>query len=164
MGRVALARVDARLIHGQVMVTLVKSVGANAIFVADNQAAHDDFTKNILISAGSKGGQKTRVLKEDGAVRYWNDRQYDDYNVLLLTKNIKIMHDIITSGVPVDDLNIGGAPQQPGKTSVIKEVFITEEEINLLNDLSENHGVNVYFQATPSSTKVSLKEANKMFK
>ena len=74
------------------------------------------------------------------------------------------MHDIITSGVPVDDLNIGGAPQQPGKTSVIKEVFITEEEINLLNDLSENHGVNVYFQATPSSTKVSLKEANKMFK
>ncbi len=33
MGKVVIARVDARLIHGQVMTNLSKSAGANAIFV-----------------------------------------------------------------------------------------------------------------------------------
>ena len=95
MGKVVLARVDARLIHGQVMTSLSKSAGATAIFVADDPAAHDPFTKNIILGAGSRTGLKVRVLKEDGAVRYWNDRQYDDYHVILLTKSSEVMADII---------------------------------------------------------------------
>ncbi len=71
MGKVVIARVDARLIHGQVMTNLSKSAGANAIFVADDAAAHDEFTKNIILGAGGRTGLKVRVLKEEGAVRYW---------------------------------------------------------------------------------------------
>lgn len=163
MGEVVLARVDARLIHGQVMTTLANSAGATAIFVADNQAAHDPFTKNILIGAGSKTGLKIRVLKEDGAIRYWNDRKYDDYKVILLTKTIEVMADIIRGGVPVKKLNLGGIPQKPGLTSVIKEVSITKEQLDTLIDLNENYGVDIYFQAIPSSKKVTLKEAISMF-
>ncbi|WP_173649859.1 PTS system mannose/fructose/N-acetylgalactosamine-transporter subunit IIB [Faecalicoccus pleomorphus] len=163
MGKVVLARVDTRLIHGQVMTSLSKSAGATAIFVADNPSAHDEFTKNILLGAGSRTGLKVRVLKEDGAVRYWNDRQYDNYNVILLTKTIEVMAEIIRSGVPVKNLNLGGIPQRPGLTPVIKEVSITKEQLEILKDLRDNYGVNVYFQAIPSSKKVSLAEAEKLF-
>ncbi len=163
MGQVVLARVDTRLIHGQVMTSLSKSAGATAIFVADNPSAHDEFTKNILLGAGSRTGLKVRVLKEDGAVRYWNDRQYDNYNVILLTKTIEVMAEIIRSGVPVKNLNLGGIPQRPGLTPVIKEVSITKEQLEILKDLRDNYGVNVYFQAIPSSKKVSLAEAEKLF-
>ena len=163
MGIVVLARVDTRLIHGQVMTSLSKSAGATAIFVADNPSAHDEFTKNILLGAGSRTGLKVRVLKEDGAVRYWNDRQYDNYNVILLTKTIEVMAEIIRSGVPVKNLNLGGIPQRPGLTPVIKEVSITKEQLEILKDLRDNYGVNVYFQAIPSSKKVSLAEAEKLF-
>ena len=48
MGKVVLARVDSRLIHGQVATNVSKSVGANALFVADDVSAHDEFTKNII--------------------------------------------------------------------------------------------------------------------
>lgn len=163
MGKVVLARVDTRLIHGQVMTSLSKSAGATAIFVADNPSAHDEFTKNILLGAGSRTGLKVRVLKEDGAVRYWNDRQYDNYNVILLTKTIEVMAEIIRSGVPVKNLNLGGIPQRPGLTPVIKEVSITKEQLEILKDLRDNYGVNVYFQAIPSSKKVTLAEAEKLF-
>ena len=129
MGKVVLARVDARLIHGQVMTSLSKSAGATAIFVADDPAAHDPFTKNIILGAGSRTGLKVRVLKEDGAVRYWNDRQYDDYHVILLTKSIEVMADIIRGGVPMKELNLGGIPQKPGLTSIIKEVAINKEQL-----------------------------------
>lgn len=163
MGKVVLARVDARLIHGQVMTSLSKSAGANAIFVADNSSANDAFTKNIILGAGSRTGLKVRVLKEDGAVRYWNDRQYDDFNVILLTKSISVMAEIIKGGVPIGELNLGGLPQRPGLTSIIKEVSISEEELDILVELQEKYGVDIYAQAIPSSKKVSLKEAMKLF-
>lgn len=163
MGKVVLARVDARLIHGQVMTSLSKSSGATAIFVADNQIAYDDFTKNIILGAGSRTGLKVRVLKEDGAVRYWHDRQYDNYNVILLTKTIEVMADIIKGGVPVRELNLGGIPQKPGLVPVIKEVSINKKQLDVLKELRDNFNVNIYFQAIPSSKKVTLAEAEKLF-
>lgn len=163
MGKIVLARVDARLIHGQVMTSLTKSAGATAIFVADNASANDPFTKNIILGAGSRTGLKVRVLKEDGAVRYWNDRQYDDYNVILLTKSIEAMVDIIKGGVPVKELNLGGIPLRPGLTSVIKEVAINQEQLAMLHDLKRTFPIDIYFQAIPSSRKVTLAEAAKLF-
>ncbi len=163
MGKVVLARVDARLIHGQVMTGLSKSAGATAIFVADNAAAHDPFTKNIILQAGSRTGLKVRVLKEDGAVRYWKDRAYDDYHVILLTKSIEVMAEIIRGGVPVRELNLGGIPQKPGLTSIIKEVAINKEQLKLLQELQSEYDIDIYFQAIPSSRRGSLKEAAKLF-
>ena len=64
MGKVVLARVDSRLIHGQVATNVSKSVGANALFVADDVSAHDEFTKNIILGAASRTGYKIRVLKK----------------------------------------------------------------------------------------------------
>ena len=147
MGKVVLARVDARLIHGQVMTGLSKSAGATAIFVADNAAAHDPFTKNIILQAGSRTGLKVRVLKEDGAVRYWKDRAYDDYHVILLTKSIEVMAEIIRGGVPVRELNLGGIPQKPGLTSIIKEVAINKEQLKLLQELQSEYDIDIYFHA-----------------
>lgn len=163
MGKIVLARVDSRLIHGQVATNVSKSVGANALFVADDISAHDEFTKNIIISAGSQTGHKVRVLKEDGAVRYWNDRQYDDFNVMLITKTIETMYKIIKAGVPVKELNIGGIPQTSGKVKIINEVSINKGQLDLLIDLNKSFNINIYFQATPSLKKVSLDEAIKMF-
>ncbi len=163
MGKVVLARVDSRLIHGQVATNVSKSAGANALFVADDVSANDEFTKNIIISAGSQTGHKVRVLKEDGAVRYWNDRQYDEFNVMLITKSIEVMYKILKAGVPVAELNIGGIPQTDGTIKVINEVSINQAQLDLLVDLKQSLGINIYFQATPSLKKVSLDEAVKLF-
>lgn len=162
MGKVVLARVDSRLIHGQVATNVSKAAGANAIFVADDVSANDDFTKNIIIGAGAQTGHKIRVLKEDGAVRYWNDRQYDDFKVILIAKSIEIMHKILKAGVPVAELNIGGLPQTPGTTKIINEVAINKQQLALLIDIRDSLGIDVYFQATPSLKKVSLDDAIKM--
>ncbi|MFP3153849.1 PTS sugar transporter subunit IIB [Lachnospiraceae bacterium ZAX-1] len=163
MGKVVIARVDARLIHGQVMTNLSKSAGANAIFVADDVAAHDEFTKNIILGAGSRTGLKVRVLKEEGAVRYWKDRQYDDYSVIMLTKTIDAMAELIEQGVPIADLNLGGIPQRPGLTPIIKEVSINKAQLDRLLEVESKFHTNIYFQAIPSSKKVSLKDAAKIF-
>lgn len=58
MGVVNLARVDERLIHGQVMMTLSKRNGVDSIFVVDDVVAKDKFMKDLYKSAGSRTGQK----------------------------------------------------------------------------------------------------------
>lgn len=52
MGVVNLARVDERLIHGQVMVTLSQKSGVNSIFVVDEVVAKDKFMRDLYKNAG----------------------------------------------------------------------------------------------------------------
>lgn len=54
MGQVHLARVDERLVHGQVMTNLSKSAGANSIFIVDDGVAKDAFMKMIFVNSGSR--------------------------------------------------------------------------------------------------------------
>ena len=51
MGVVNLARVDERLIHGQVMVTLSQKNGVNSIFVVDEVVAKDKFMRDLYKNA-----------------------------------------------------------------------------------------------------------------
>ncbi|AEB06802.1 PTS system sorbose subfamily IIB component [Coriobacterium glomerans PW2] len=162
MGEIVLARVDARLIHGQVMTNLSKSAGATAIFVVDDASAHDDFMKNVILGAGSRTGLKCRVLKEEGAIRYWCDRRYDDYKVILLTKSIEKMAYLIEGGVPIKSVNLGGVPRRPETTEIIKAVAIDNEEYQLLRHLERSFGIEIYFQSTPSLPKLSLAEAGRI--
>ena len=62
MGVVNLARVDERLIHGQVMMTLSQKSGVNSIFVVDEVVAKDKFMRDLYKNAGSRTGQKTIVV------------------------------------------------------------------------------------------------------
>ena len=47
MGKVVLGRVDERLIHGQVMITLSQKDGVNSIFVVDDVVYNETFMKDL---------------------------------------------------------------------------------------------------------------------
>ena len=58
MATINLARIDDRLIHGQVMQVWSKGNGTNTIYVVDDATAKDPFMKEIYESAQSTGGLK----------------------------------------------------------------------------------------------------------
>ena len=76
MGQINLARVDERLIHGQVMLTLSQRNGVNSIFVVDDVVAKDKFMKDLYKSAGSRTGKKTIVMTIDKAKFYWDEYEF----------------------------------------------------------------------------------------
>lgn len=162
MGKIVLARVDERLIHGQVMTQISKKSGANAIFVVDDATANDDFLKQVFLSSGSRTGQEIKIFTEADAAKYWEDSKFDNYNVILLAKTVKTFSQLAKAGVKFDGLNLGALSKRPGTTSVIKTVSITKEDLALLIDLRDNFGVEVYFQSIPSTKSTSLKEAEKI--
>lgn len=165
MGVVNLARVDERLIHGQVMLTLSKRNGVNSIFVVDDVVAKDKFMKDLYKSAGSRTGQKTIVMTEEKCKYYWDEFEFKEYSCILITKSVKGIYNLVTHGVPMKDLNIGGiAKKSDDDILVTKSVYLNKEDAKLLKELNEEHGVeNIYFQATPSSPLSSLQDVLKQF-
>lgn len=166
MGKVNLARVDERLIHGQVMITLSQRSGVNSIFVVDDVVAKDKFMKDLYKSAGSRTGQKTIVISEQKAKHYWDEYTFKDYDCILLTKTVQGIYNLVTAGIPMPELNIGGIAQKDPKADklVTKSVYLNKEEALLLKELNDHYGVeNIYFQATPSAPKTSLSDVLKQF-
>lgn len=167
MGVVNLARVDERLIHGQVMITLSKRNGVNSIFVVDDVVAKDKFMKDLYKSAGSRTGQKTIVMTLDKCKYYWDEYRFKEYSCILIAKTIDVMYELVKHGVPMKELNIGGIAQKDSEKDVLvtKSVYLNKENALKLKELNEKYGVeNIYFQATPSTPRTSLKEVLSKFK
>ena len=62
MGVVNLARVDERLIHGQVMMTLSQKSGVNSIFVVDEVVAKDKFMRELYKNGMNTTSKITTVF------------------------------------------------------------------------------------------------------
>jgi len=167
MGVVNLARVDERLIHGQVMVTLSQKSGVNSIFVVDEVVAKDKFMRDLYKNAGSRTGQKTIVITPEKAKFYWDEYKFKDYNCILLAKTVKVMYELVKHGIPMKELNIGGIAQKdPSKDLLVtKSVYINKEDVDRLVEMKEKYGVeDIYFQATPSAPRTELKDVISKFK
>lgn len=167
MGVINLARVDERLIHGQVMMTLSQKSGVNSIFVVDDVVANDKFMRELYKNAGSRTGQKTIVITPEKAKFYWDEYKFKDYNCILIAKTVKVMYDLVTHGVPMKELNIGGIAQKDANRDLLvtKSVYINKEDVDRLVEMKDKYGVeNIYFQATPSAPKTELKDVVSKFK
>lgn len=164
MGKVSLARIDERLIHGQVMTNLSKKSGANSIFIVDDVVAKDAFMTSIFKSAGSRTGLKVKILTLSDAIKEWNENKFEDNSCILLTRTIKTMYELVKGGCVIEELNLGGIAKKPGTTSIINAVAITADECAMLVELRDIYGVkNIYFQSIPSNKAVDLKSAEKKF-
>ena len=166
MGKVNLARVDERLIHGQVMMTLSQKSGVNSIFVVDEVVAKDKFMRELYKNAGSRTGQKTIVVTPEKANYYWDEFQFKDYNCILIAKTVGVIYQLVKNGLPISELNIGGIAQKNPDVDLLvtKSVYLNKEDALKLKELNEQYDVkDIYFQATPSAPKSSLQDVLKQF-
>lgn len=165
MGKVVLGRVDERLIHGQVMITLSQKDRVNSIFVVDDVVYNETFMKDLYKSAGNRTGKKTIVLNEERTLYYWDKYKFKDYNCILVAKSIDVFYKLIKHGIEIEELNVGGIAKKNDEDSLVtKSVYLNKENALKLKDMRDNYGLNnIYFQATPSAPKSSLEEVLKNF-
>lgn len=167
MGVVNLARVDERLIHGQVMLTLSQRAGVNSIFVVDDVVAKDKFMKDLYKSAGSRTGQKTIVMTAEKCKYYWDEFKFKEYSCILVTKTIDVIYELVKYGIPMKEVNVGGIAQKDPEKDVLvtKSVYMNQKDALKLKELRDDYGVeDIYFQATPAAAKTTLDDVLAKFK
>lgn len=158
MSEITLARIDDRLVHGQVMQVWTKGKGTNSAYVIDDATANDVFMKEIYESTQSTGGLKIKVFSAQGLVDQWNADQFGDDKVALIFKSLAYAKVAVDGGVPIKELNVGGIAIKPGSTKVIESVGLTSDDADIAKAIGDA-GVTVYFQKIPSSENVSLASA-----
>lgn len=162
MGEIVLARVDDRLIHGQVMTKWSKGMGTNALFVVDDVTAKDPFMKDIYVMSTANSGMTIKVFSNDEVVEYWRKTNFENYKVILLLKTIDAAKEVIEKGLPIKRLNLGGIAKKKDTKFVLPNIAVRQEDFELLKGI-EGKGIEVFFQVVPDTKVVSLKDAIKNY-
>lgn len=158
MGQIKFARVDSRLIHGQVVTKWSKGVGTDSVYVVDDVTAADPFMKMIFEGSGKTYGFKVKVFSKAQAVEEWNENQFGNAKVFVIFKDIESAVEVINNGLPTGVLNIGGVPKKGDAKQINASVYLTEENLDSLKQIRDDKGIDVFVQTVPDTQRVSISE------
>lgn len=148
------ARVDERLIHGQVAMVWTNMVGASRIMVVNDAAVKDE-----LIIAGLKmakpAGIKLSILSVKRAIEKFAENAYDNDKVFLITQNIQDMVSLIEADVPLTSFNVGNVAKREGSRPVKRSVNLTEADIADLKKMADA-GIAITARMLPNESDQSI--------
>ena len=164
MGRMLFARVDDRLIHGQVITKWAKCVQPNLILIVDNVLAADEFMQSIYKMAAPPGIE-VKVVDVETASEEWNKDAFKQEKVFALFKDILTIKKAIEAGLPIEEVNIGGLRKKPGSTGkqFLGCISLEESDAKMLLDLKETWNVEVYFQMIPEYERLEFSSILKKY-
>lgn len=100
MANIVLARVDDRLIHGQVMTAWLQYTGGNHIVIVDDNTASDEFTKEIMAMAVPEGIGLDVFSK--GEAIDGISRLDENKKIIILTKTPEVFLYLIENGIKIE--------------------------------------------------------------
>lgn len=152
---ILLTRIDNRLVHGQVGVTWTKTLGANLILVANDEAAQDPLQQKLMKSTADSSGAGIRFFTIEKTIQVIS-KAADRQKIFIVVKTPADALKLVKGGVPITEVNVGNMHFAPGKTEVTKKVYVDQQDKDDLMGLV-NDGVNVYIQDVPGDRKTSVK-------
>ena len=156
MARIALVRVDDRLIHGQVVVKWLKHLNCKDILIVDNALVQDEFMQRVLHMA-APSDVRVRVMTVRDAVRELRLPTGDEGHLLVLVRSPQTALELLNGGVSFAALNVGGMAAAVGTTRLFKSVSATREQMAALA-AAKGRGVYVYLQMVPEERPVDISE------
>ena len=153
---ITLARIDDRLIHGQVTTVWSKVANAQRIIICNDDVYNDDVRRTLLRQAAPPG-MKVNVVNIEKAVAVYHNPQYQDETVFYLFTNPQDVLTMVQQGVKIATLIIGGMAWRPGKKQLTKAVSLDAADINAFQQL-DKLGVKLDLRVVASDPSVNILE------
>ncbi|WP_314139946.1 PTS mannose transporter subunit IIAB [Buttiauxella noackiae] len=150
---IGLARIDDRLIHGQVATRWTKETNVSRIIVVSDEVAADTVRKTLLTQVAPPG-VTAHVVDVAKMIRVWNNPKYAGDRVMLLFTNPTDVERVVEGGVDIKSVNIGGMAFRQGKTQVNNAISVDEKDIEAFKKLNER---GIELEARKVSTDQKLK-------
>lgn len=154
---IVFARIDNRLIHGQVATQWNGTVGANLMLVANDEVAGNTMRQNLMDMAAPQGVatryfsiQKTIEVIHKAAARQ---------HIFLVIETPEDALRLVEGGVPIKKLNIGNMHMAEGKRQVATSVAVDDADVAAFRKLQEL-GVELSIQRVPSTPQ---EDTDKLF-
>lgn len=151
---IKLARIDDRLIHGQVATVWTKETGVNRIIVVSDEVAADTVRKTLLTQVAPPG-VKAHVVDVAKASRVYNNAKYATDKVMFLFTNPTDVLRVIEDGIDITSVNIGGMAFHEGKQMVTNAISVDATDIKAFNALNDK-GIELEARKVAADSKVSM--------
>ncbi|MFA7009226.1 MAG: PTS sugar transporter subunit IIB, partial [Elusimicrobiales bacterium] len=144
---------------GQVVEAWVPYLRTDEIVVVSDEISFDDVRRTIM-RFSTPEGVALKILGVKEAVAYLNGAPSAG-SILVLLPGLKEAADLITSGLKVRSLNIGGMHYSAGKNvSIGKAIFLSAEDCGYLEFIS-GAGVELEGRGVPTDKPMDLLAAIK---
>ena len=152
-----LARIDSRLLHGQVATAWTKAVHPTRIIVVSDAVAKDQLRKN-LIQQAAPPGVKAHVVPINHMIKLAkDDKHFGGQRAMLLFENPEDVLRVVEGGVPLKTINVGSMAHSIGKVQPNKVLAFSQEDIDTFNKLIKI-GLSFDVRKVPSDSKGNMDE------
>ncbi len=131
-----LARIDSRLLHGQVATAWTKTTGPNRIIVVSDEVAHNELRKSMIREAAPPG-VKANVVPISKMIQVAKDPRFGNTRALLLFETPQEALEAVKGGVAIKELNVGSMAHSEGKIVVNKAISMDTDDIKAFVELKK---------------------------
>ncbi|WP_276903238.1 mannose/fructose/sorbose PTS transporter subunit IIA [Frischella perrara] len=134
--KIVLARIDSRLLHGQVATSWTQSTKPNRIIVVSDAVAKDELRKK-LIQEAAPPGVKANVIPINKMIEIAKDPRFGNTKALLLFENPQDVLRTIEGGVDINTVNVGSMAHSVGKVMVNKVLSLNADDVATFDKLKQ---------------------------
>jgi fructoselysine and glucoselysine-specific PTS system IIB component len=148
---IKLARIDDRLVHGQVAFAWCSALGIDCLIVANDKVAKDEFLK-MTLGLAKPAGAKLFIKPLHEAAGFLNDAKSKNLKILALVNCVKDAY-ILAGEVPeIKSINFGGIRGKEGSRLISKAIAVTDEDIAVIRQMLEK-GLELEVRQVPTDKK-----------
>ena len=133
--KIAFARIDTRLLHGQVATTVTKMVNPDRIIVCSDAVAHDDLRKSMIEQAAPPG-VKVHVVPISKIIEVSKDVRFGDTKAMLLFETPQDLLRALEGGVDIKEVNLGSMAHSQGKVVVTNAVAMDQADVDCIEKIA----------------------------
>ncbi|CAJ1197109.1 PTS sugar transporter subunit IIB [Companilactobacillus nantensis] len=150
-----LARVDSRLLHGQVATAWSKTTNPTRIIVVSDNVAKDDLRKQLIMQAAPVGVH-AHVVPIDQMIKLAkDDKHFGGERALLLFETPQDVKKAIDGGVPLKTINVGSMAHSVGKVQPNKVLAFDQNDIDTYKAM-EKDGIKFDVRKVPTDSEDNL--------
>lgn len=152
---IVLARVDNRLVHGQILSAWLPALDADALLVIDDEAASNTLVRSAMeIAIPPDVHFEVAPLSQ---AREAAARLPRGARAIVLLRDVSDAAEALLGGLVVERLNLGNVHFSRGRAAVSQAVYLSIDEIAKLEAV-EHGGVPVELRTLPRDPPVTLAE------
>ena len=147
------ARVDDRLIHGQVVQAWLPELNIDEVLIACPQGKKGTLNEGLLRLC-LPYEYELEILEAPAAVRH---AAQSKQRIFLLLENLEAFADLVKEGLQIKSVNIGGMHFKENAQKLAEHVFLDANDKRLLKLISDL-GISVETRAVPNGVSISIRE------
>lgn len=131
---IQLLRVDDKLLHGQIAFSWVRNLHIHTIIVADDRAAHDEFSK-MTLGLSKPAGVNLLIMDVESAIDALQQHEESKIHVMAIVNSVENAQRIMLQVKSLRSLNIGVLREHYQSKTYTPTVALNPSELDICQTL-----------------------------